>query len=379
MSVFDIPRFLLDNALHKPVYRVYWSDEPWGRMSEEVSRALSELERDRRFSSDVEFRHVTVMGEASDWVSCSKENYEKMRKRLEPLGVTFSGVDAPAIFDTLPEEDPAERLEVAAGPLLGAIAGDVVGSVYEFHNVKTQDFPLLVDESTFTDDSVMTLAVADGLMSAFDGGEPITSALVRSMQELGRRYPGAGYGGRFERWLASRSPQPYNSWGNGSAMRVSPAAWACDTLETAELIAAETAKVTHNHPEGIRGAQATAACILLSRTGESNEAIAEYVRDRFGYALDFTLEEIRAGYSFDVSCQGSVPQAIEAFLESDGFEDSIRKAVSIGGDSDTIAAITASIAQGRYGIPPGIEAAIRLRLSDDLLEINDRFCERFGV
>ena len=259
--------------------------------------------------------------------------------------------------------------------MLGAIIGDVVGSVYEFDNVKSEEFPLLSAGSTFTDDSVMTLAVADGLMATFEDGVPISTALVESMQRLGRAYPGVGYGGSFARWLEARDPRPYNSWGNGSAMRVSPVAWACDTLETVELVAAETAKVTHNHPEGIRGAQAVAGCVFLTRQGADNDAIREYASERFGYALDFTLDEIRDDYAFDVSCQGSVPQAIEAFLESDSLESAVRKAVSIGGDSDTIAAIAASIAQGRFGLEASADlvAAVRDRLPEDLLAITDRF------
>jgi len=265
--------------------------------------------------------------------------------------------------------------------ILGAIVGDTVGSIYEFNNVKREDFTFLTPESTFTDDSVMTLAVANALMEAFEGRRPISDALVDSMRDLGNGYPGRGYGGNFAAWLYSRSerPGPYNSWGNGSAMRVSPAGWACGSIEAAEIVAAETAKVTHNHVEGIRGAQAVAACILLARKGATNDEIRETVQTRYGYALDFTLDEIRPGYVFDVSCQGSVPQAIEAFLESDGFEDAVRKAVSIGGDSDTIGAITASIAQGRYGVPGHIEDDVRNRLASELLEINDRFCACYDV
>lgn len=265
--------------------------------------------------------------------------------------------------------------------ILGAIIGDVVGSIYEGNNVKRQDFAFLTPRSTFTDDTVMTLAVADALMEALDGGRPISAALVDSMRSLGTAHIRRGYGRNFKAWLKSseRSPEPYNSWGNGSAMRVSPVGWMCNTIEATEIVAAETAKVTHNHIEGIRGAQATAACILLVRKGKTNDEIREFVQTRYGYALDFMLDEIRPTYTFDVSCQGSVPQAIEAFLESNGFEDAIRKAVSIGGDSDTIGAIAASIAQARFGVPETLEADVRNRLTPDLLQINDRFCSKFQL
>ena len=263
--------------------------------------------------------------------------------------------------------------------ILGAIAGDMVGSVFEFDNIKSVEFPLFSEGSRFTDDSAMTLAVADAIMAASEGALPVSQALVASMQEVGRRYPGAGYGGSFSRWLGARNPQPYGSWGNGSAMRVSPAGWVCETLEATELVAAETAKVTHNHFEGIRGAQAVAGCIYLVRKGADKAAVAEYAQGRHGYNLDFTLDAIRPIYTFDVSCQGSVPQAIVAFLEGESFEDVIRRAVSIGGASDPIAAIAASIAQPFFGVPEQIEVEVRRRLPADLLDINDRFCAAYGL
>ncbi|MBQ3302811.1 MAG: ADP-ribosylglycohydrolase family protein [Eggerthellaceae bacterium] len=265
--------------------------------------------------------------------------------------------------------------------ILGALVGDVIGSPYEFGNIKTEDFDLFTPRCRYTDDSVMTLAVADALMRSADEGQPISYALVESMCRLGRARLNVGYGSKFMRWLESPEafPRPYNSWGNGSGMRVSAVAWAFDSLDVVEFVAAETAKVTHNHPEGIRGTQAVAACGFMARTGASKGDIREYVRERFGYALDFTLASIRDDYSFDVSCQGSVPQAIEAFLESDGFEDAVRKAVSIGGDSDTIGAMAASIAQGAYGVPSDIEDAARMCLDEEMLAINDRFCSKYGV
>ncbi len=263
--------------------------------------------------------------------------------------------------------------------VLGALVGDVVGSTYEFSNVKTQDFPLFPAGSCFTDDSVMTLAVAQALMDALHHRQPISTALVARMQELGNRHPGAGYGGRFSAWLGAAIPEPYESWGNGSAMRVSPVGWATNSLEAAELLAAETAKVTHNHEEGIRGAQAVAGCIVLARQGASNDQIRTYMHGRMGYDLDFTLDQIRPTYTFDVSCQGSVPQAVVAFLEGAHFEDVVRKAVSIGGDSDTIAAIAASIAHARFGVPELLARSVRAFLSPDLLAVNDGFCAAFHV
>lgn len=265
--------------------------------------------------------------------------------------------------------------------ILGSIAGDVIGSVYEFSNVKTTDFPLFSEWTEFTDDTVMTLAVADAILKSKDDLQPISYALIESMRELGRAYPSVGYGASFASWLESKlaHPRPYNSWGNGSGMRVSPVAWAFDTLDLVEYVAAESAKVTHNHPEGIKGAQAIAGCAFLARIGKNNGEIREYACSRHGYDLDFTLDDIRSSYVFNVSCQGSVPQAIEAFLESKGFEDAVRLAISIGGDSDTIAAMTCAIAHARYGVPLEIEGGVRARLPEDLLTINDRFCSAYGV
>lgn len=264
--------------------------------------------------------------------------------------------------------------------LLGAIAGDVIGSRFEFNNLKSEEFDLFEETSIPTDDSFMTLAVAEALIETIDNNQPISRALVASMRSIGRAHPDGGYGTRFSRWLfGDAEPAPYDSWGNGSAMRVSPVAWALDSLELIEFVAAETAKVTHNHPEGIKGAQATAGCIYLARHSAENADIAWYARERFGYDLDFTLDDVRNEFEFDESCQGTVPFALKVFLEADGFEQTARKAVSIGGDSDTLAAIACSVAHARYGVPKEIEKVVKDRLSDDLLELNDRFCERFGV
>jgi ADP-ribosylglycohydrolase len=227
--------------------------------------------------------------------------------------------------------------------MLGAIIGDIVGSIYEFDNIKTKDFPLFGEKCFFTDDTVMTVAVADALMK--DGS---ADDFIDSMKEFGRLYPDAGYGGNFGWWLTSDDREPYNSYGNGAAMRVSPCAWFAETLEEAEDLAERSAAVTHNHPEGIKGAKATAAAIFLARESKSKAEIKEYIEKKYGYDLNRTLDEIRPVYQFNETCQETVPEAIIAFLESTDFEDAIRNAVSLGGDSDTLAAITGSIAEGAY-------------------------------
>ena len=234
--------------------------------------------------------------------------------------------------------------------MLGAVFGDIVGSAYEWNNVKTKDFPLQTSFTRYTDDSVMTLAVAQWLMTDPDHSE---EGLVREMQRLGRGHFKAGYGGRFKAWLMSKEPQPYNSWGNGSAMRVSPVALYATSLEEALELARKTANVTHNHPEGIKGALSVAECVFISKEAKDIETAKEEIRrtipQKYGYDLDRTLDEIRPNYKFDVSCQGSVPEAIIAFLESASLEDCARNAVSIGGDSDTIAAIACSIYAANKG------------------------------
>lgn len=224
--------------------------------------------------------------------------------------------------------------------ILGAIIGDVIGSVYEWNNVKTTDFPLFKKETTFTDDSVLTLATMQALVSG--------SSYSKAYQEFGRKYPNRGYGDRFIGWLMEEHPQPYNSWGNDSAMRVSPIGWAFDTLEAVLEEAKKSAIVSHNHPEGIKGAQAVAAAVFLARKGKTKKEIKEYLTESFDYDLERTIDEIRPTYTFDVSCQGSVPVAIIAFLESTDFENAIRLAISIGGDSDTIACVTGAIAEAYY-------------------------------
>lgn len=246
--------------------------------------------------------------------------------------------------------------------MLGALIGDTIGSVYEFHNIKTTEFPLFSTKSTFTDDSVMTMAVAEWLLK---GKERTMDDLEEAMVSLARRFPNRGYGGGFYRWLffpnelrsydGQRSDglrHPYGSFGNGSAMRVSAVGWFFDTLEETEFWAKKSAEITHNHPEGIKGAQATAAAIYMARTGSTKEDIREYIVSRYGYDLSRTCDEIRPTYRFNETCQGTVPQAIVAFLESTDFESCIRLGVSLGGDTDTLCAIAGAIAEAFYGSIP---------------------------
>lgn len=266
--------------------------------------------------------------------------------------------------------------------MFGAILGDMIGSPYEFDaGDKRKDFPLFSDASQFTDDSVMTLAVARGFLDCPPGADDqtIRSSLEQAMREVGRRYPDAGYGARFGMWLYLEGGEPYNSFGNGSAMRVSSAAWLFDDLESVRHGARLSAEVTHNHPEGIKGAEATAAAIFLGRTGHSKDEIRTYIEQNFCYDLSRTCDEIRPTYHHVESCQQTVPEAITAFLEGTDFEDVIRTAVSLGGDCDTLTAIAGSIAEGFYGVPDGLKAECRSRLTDDLLEILDRFLARLAL
>lgn len=256
--------------------------------------------------------------------------------------------------------------------MLGAIIGDMVGSPYEHIscNIKTTDFPLFSPRSRFTDDTVMTVAVAAGLMQSCTDVANAQENIINAMHYYGAMFPNAGYGGTFIRWLLQKSRTPYGSFGNGSAMRVSPVGWMFDSIAEVEKYAEASAAVSHNHPEGIKGAQAIAGCIYLARTGSSKETIKEYISNRHAYDLSQSLDEIRENYEWDVTCQGSVPQAITAFLESTSFEDAIRKAISIGGDSDTIGAMTGSIAEAFYGeIPPAIVREAEARLDVRLLEV----------
>ena len=248
--------------------------------------------------------------------------------------------------------------------MLGAIVGDIVGSVYEWNNIKTKDFPMFSDKCFFTDDTVMTIAIAEGLMN---GGA--ADNFIDSMKNFGRMYPGSGYGARFNSWLFSDDRKPYNSWGNGSAMRVSPTGWFFGSLAETENAAEVSAAVTHNHPEGIKGALATAAAIFLARNNKSKIEIKTYIEEKYGYDLSRTLDEIRPVYHFNESCQETVPEAIIAFLESNDFEDAIRNAISLGGDSDTLAAITGSIAEAAYGIPEPIKTKTVSLLDKPLIDV----------
>lgn len=266
--------------------------------------------------------------------------------------------------------------------LLGAIAGDIIGSVYEFNSIKTTDFPLFSPSSRFTDDTVMTVANADWLLTGSTSGnirgDMTEDSLPLIMQDYGNRYANAGYGGMFARWLSERDPQPYHSYGNGSAMRVSPVGWAFGTLEETLEAAKRSAEITHNHPEGIKGAQATAASIYLARTGKSKAEIKEYIQTAFGYHLNRTCDEIRPRYRFDATCQGSVPESIIAFLESTDYESAVRLAVSLGGDTDTMGAIAGSIAEAYYnGVPEHIRKEVIKRLPPPFTEVMQRFYERF--
>lgn len=263
--------------------------------------------------------------------------------------------------------------------MLGAIIGDMVGAPYEFDKGgKTKDFPLWVKESNFTDDTVMTVAVVQALMNAVGGSDDdILAAVQASMQRWGRKYPFAGYGGMFRRWLVSRHPKPYGSFGNGSAMRVSAVGFMYDTLEHTCEVAALTAMVTHNHPEGIKGAEATASAIFLARKGSTKAEIKAYVESGFGYDLSRTCEEIRPTYHHVESCQQTIPEAITAFLEGYSFEDVIRTAVSLGGDCDTLTCIAGGMAEAFYGVPEEIARECRKRLPGDMLEVVDRAYEGY--
>ena len=261
--------------------------------------------------------------------------------------------------------------------MLGAIIGDIAGSRFEWHNIKTKNFELFVPRCRPTDDSVMTLAVAQAILESGGDIEKLPELAVASMQQLGRMYPGAGYGRGFRAWLRSESPKPYGSFGNGAAMRVSPCGYAATSLEEAKTLARAVTAVSHDHPEGLKAAEATAAAIFLARSGADMGDIREYIENNY-YQIDFRLDDIRPSYSFDVTCMGSVPQAFEAFFESADFEDAIRGAISIGGDSDTIAAIAGGIAGAYHGIPDALRERSLAFLDGPMLDILNAFESAYG-
>jgi ADP-ribosylglycohydrolase len=254
--------------------------------------------------------------------------------------------------------------------MIGAIAGDVIGSVYEAYPLKTKEFPLFSENSIFTDDTVLTVALADSILN--------NTPYVKNLKKYYHDFYWAGYGGAFQVWAVSQKTQPYNSWGNGSAMRVSPVGFAYNDLETVLEQAKHSAEVTHNHPEGIKGAQATASAIFLARTGKDKTTIKDYIENTFGYELSTPLDKVREVYEFDVSCQGSVPQSIIAFLESESYEDALRNAISLGGDSDTMACITGGMAQAFYGgVPDFIQEQVFEILDERLLKITEQFMAKY--
>ena len=257
--------------------------------------------------------------------------------------------------------------------IYGAIFGDIAGSKHEYRPVRTSNFDLT--DGYFTDDSVMTLAVANWLTTE----NRTRTQLIESLQQYGRKYPQAGYGGTFRMWLIDGDPQPYNSWGNGSAMRVSACAWAAYSLSEAEELAEISAEVTHNHPEGVKGAKATAAAIYLARTNHSKEYIKKYIEDTYGYNLDRTVQGIiDKGYRFDVSCQGSVPEAIVAFLDAEDYESAVRNAIMLGGDADTQACITGAIAEAFYGVPDWVIETVNKKLDPFLRESLNNFINYYN-
>ena len=263
--------------------------------------------------------------------------------------------------------------------MYGAILGDIIGSPYEFdRGSKTKDFPLFSRESEFTDDSVMTIAVAEAFLDLQPGEDDAVtrSRLVRYLQSWGTLYPDAGYGARFIHWLAQQDPKPYGSWGNGSAMRVAASGWLFEDLTTVRRMARLSAEVSHNHPEGIKGAEATACAIFLARTGSSKAEIRDFIETIFDYDLSRTCDQIRPGYRHVESCQETVPEAITAFLEGESFEDVIRTAVSLGGDCDTLTCIAGAMAEAFYGVPEDLKAECRKRIPRNMRSVLQRFDAR---
>ena len=265
------------------------------------------------------------------------------------------------------------NIEIKVGGfMLGAIIGDIVGSRFEFSNIKSKDFEIFHEKCFFTDDSVMTLAIAEAIIESENDFTDLSDRTICCMKEIGRNYPNCGYGGMFRRWMYSEMTEPYNSYGNGAAMRVSACGFVGQSLDEVKDLSRKVTEITHNHPEGLKGAEATAVAIFLARTGSSIQEIEDYI-DKNYYPMNFTSDEIRSKYEFNETCQGTVPQAIKAFLESTSFEDAIRNAISIGGDSDTIGAITGGIAEAFYGIPEEMKVIAKTYLDGRLKKI----CEDF--
>ncbi len=274
------------------------------------------------------------------------------------------------------------KLEKGGNTMIGAIIGDIVGSRFEFDNHRSTEFELFTEDCFVTDDSIMTLAVGKAIMETDKSigleqidirqGESYLDRLSENtvivMQDIGRNYPNCGYGGNFGEWIFRNDPQPYGSYGNGAAMRISPVCKIAESVEEVKLLSKAITGISHNHQEGIKGAEATATAAYLARTGYNIDQIRKYIEEHY-YALDFTLDEIRDSYIFNETCQETVPQAIQAFLESESFEDTIRKAISIGGDSDTVAAIAGGIAEAYYGVPEKLREQALTYMNDELLEI----------
>lgn len=262
--------------------------------------------------------------------------------------------------------------------MLGAIIGDIVGSRFEFNNIKTKNFTLFTEDCFPTDDSIMTLALAQAILTCQSDYSDLSEKSVEWMQTIGRQYPNCGFGMNFSHWIFSEVPKPYNSFGNGSAMRVSPVGIVASSLEEVKELSRLVTGVTHNHPEGIKGAEATAVAIYLARSGKSKSDIRDYI-DAHYYPMNFRLDDIRPTYQFNEICQDTVPQALMAFVESLSFEDAIRNAISIGGDSDTLAAICGSVAEAYYGVPEAIKHQALSYLDDTLLEIFTTFEEQYQL
>lgn len=256
--------------------------------------------------------------------------------------------------------------------MIGAIIGDIVGSRFEWNNYRHKDFELFSDDCFVTDDSIMSIALAKAILESKDDYSNLRENAIKYMRSIGIHYPDCGYGGRFYWWIFDDNPQPYNSFGNGSAMRVSSAGIAGKTLEEAIMLSKAITEVTHNHPEGIKGAEAVAVAIFLAKSGQDIQNIKDYICDNY-YKIDFTLDEIRDSYKFNETCMNTVPQALEAFFESVSFEDAIRNAISIGGDSDTIACISGSIAEAYYGVSDELRSKAMLYLDDRLRGILEEF------